>query len=58
MTTTNENLATELELDRLAWNLPTPPSDEEESRRRWPPWPFSPIPGGDEPEEGGVEQDA
>jgi hypothetical protein len=40
VTTTDENRVTELELDRLAWNLPAPHPVESEGEREWPwPWP-------------------
>jgi hypothetical protein len=43
VTTTDEIPAAELELDRLAWNLPAPRSEESGQRRPWPPWPVKPI---------------
>jgi hypothetical protein len=49
VTTTDENRATELELDRLAWNLPAPHPVESEGEREWP-RPFSPTRGDDERE--------
>lgn len=43
MTTTDDEAISELELDRLAWNLPAPPEEDTESARPWPPRPFGPV---------------
>jgi hypothetical protein len=38
--TTGDNPTTDLELDRLAWNLPTPRAADSEREDDWTPWPF------------------
>jgi hypothetical protein len=43
VTTTDDDASSELELDRLAWNLPAPRDVDPDAERPWPPWPFGPL---------------